>query len=57
MSKSVTPDMPKNADTPSDSILTGINILVKHESKFTAVNATIPESMDIIDWLKANPIA
>ena len=43
--------MPKNADTPSDSILTGINIFVKPEHKLTAVKASTPESMDIIDAL------
>ena len=38
--------MPKNADTPSDSILTGIETFVKPEHKFTAVNASTPDSMD-----------
>ena len=49
ISRAVTPDIPKNADTPSESILTGINTFVKPEHKFTAVNAIIPESIDIKD--------
>ncbi len=49
ISSAVTPDIPKNADTPSESILTGINTFVKPEHKFTAINAIIPESMDIKD--------